>query len=131
MKAIIEVARHGLDEALEIARRFDAGEAVPEADYYLRFDSAPLLFSRLTGTRLALLDRLRRLGPCSVYALARSAGRNYSNVHRDVAVLASGAGAGGVSRRVFLRRHLIRNMPIVDAVRGHRLVAVQPVQNRH
>jgi len=87
MKAIIEVARHGLDDALEIARRFDAGEDVPEADYYLRFDSAPLLFSRLTGTRLELLDRLRRLGPCSVYALAKSAGRNYSNVHRDVAVL--------------------------------------------
>jgi len=87
MKAIVEVARHGRDEALDIARRFDAGEAVPEADYSLRFDSARLLFSYLTGARMALLDRLRKLGPCSVYALAKSAGRNYSNVHRDVAAL--------------------------------------------
>jgi len=87
MKAIVEVARHGLDEALEIARRFDAGEAVPEADYYLRFDSARLLLSHLTGSRMELLDRLRRTGPCNVAQLAKSAGRNYSNVHRDVAAL--------------------------------------------
>jgi predicted transcriptional regulator len=31
-----------------------------------------------------LLDTLRRVGPCSVYALAKAADRNYSNVHTDV-----------------------------------------------
>jgi predicted transcriptional regulator len=31
-----------------------------------------------------LLDTLRKVGPCSVYALAKSANRNYSNVHTDV-----------------------------------------------
>jgi len=87
MKAIVEVARHGPDRAMEIARRFDAGQSVPETDYYLRFDSARQLLSHLTGSRMELLDRLRRIGPCSVYALAKSAGRNYSNVHRDVAAL--------------------------------------------
>jgi predicted transcriptional regulator len=34
-----------------------------------------------------LLDTLRRVGPCSVYALAKAAQRNYSNVHADVARL--------------------------------------------
>jgi len=88
MKAMIKIAQLGQpDEVLEIARRFDAGEVVPEADYALRFDSARWLFSCLTGTRFDLLERLRKMGPCSVYALAKSAGRNYSNVHRDVAAL--------------------------------------------
>lgn len=45
------------------------------------------LFSDLTPARLELLDTLRRAGPCSVYALAKTAGRNYSNVHSDVAAL--------------------------------------------
>jgi predicted transcriptional regulator len=30
------------------------------------------------------LDTLRRMGPSSMYALAKVAGRNYSNVHTDV-----------------------------------------------
>jgi predicted transcriptional regulator len=34
--------------------------------------------------RVDLLDTLRRVGPCSVYALAKAADRNYSNVHTDV-----------------------------------------------
>ncbi|HAM21780.1 MAG TPA: hypothetical protein DCQ04_05795 [Actinobacteria bacterium] len=34
-----------------------------------------------------LLDTLHRVGPCSVYALAKAAERNYSNVHSDVARL--------------------------------------------
>ena len=40
--------------------------------------------SRVTPARLDLLDTLRRVGPCSVYALAKAAERNYSNVHTDV-----------------------------------------------
>jgi predicted transcriptional regulator len=31
-----------------------------------------------------LLDTLRRVGPCSVYSLAKAAERNYSNVHTDI-----------------------------------------------
>jgi len=89
MKAIIDVAPSGtaFDEAMEIARRVDAGEMVPEADYTIHFSSARQLLSHLTGARMELLDRMRRQGPCSVNALAKSAGRNYSNVHRDVAAL--------------------------------------------
>lgn len=35
--------------------------------------------------RIDLLEALRQCGPCSVYALAKETGRNYSNVHTDVA----------------------------------------------
>ena len=31
-----------------------------------------------------LLDTLSKTGPCSVYALAKTAERNYSNVHTDI-----------------------------------------------
>ena len=46
-----------------------------------------MLFAEFTPARLELLDTLRRVGPCSVYALAKAAERNYSNVHTDVARL--------------------------------------------
>ncbi len=68
----------------EIARRADAGLPVPEADYHLNFSSATQLFAELTPARLALLERLKRQGPLSIYALAKASGRNYSNVYRDV-----------------------------------------------
>ena len=53
----------------------------------LIFESARALFADITPARLDLLDALRRAGPCSVYALAKSTGRNYSNVHADIARL--------------------------------------------
>ncbi|MFT3791523.1 MAG: hypothetical protein QM741_10670 [Rudaea sp.] len=89
MKAIIDIATRSetFDHALTIARRVDAGEPVPAADYRLHFDSARLLFSKLTPSRVELLDTLRKVGACSVYALAKAASRNYSNVHSDVAAL--------------------------------------------
>jgi predicted transcriptional regulator len=46
--------------------------------------SARVLFSELTPARIDLLDTLRRMGPSSMYALAKVAERNYSNVHTDV-----------------------------------------------
>jgi predicted transcriptional regulator len=53
----------------------------------LSFESAKTLFSELTPARLDLLNTLRGVGPCSVYALAKFAERNYSNIHTDVARL--------------------------------------------
>jgi len=92
MRAIINVAPHKafFETArvqLAAMRRAEAGEPVDEADYVLHFETAGLLLSHLTGSRMELLDRLRRIGPCNVSQLAKSAGRNYSNVHRDVAAL--------------------------------------------
>jgi len=80
MKAIIEVSRRN--------NIFDAVRADIAAggneDFHLAFDSARLLFSELTPARLDLLDTLRKAGVCTVYALAKAAERNYSNVHTDV-----------------------------------------------
>jgi len=92
MRAIINVAPHEAffetaRAQLAAMRRAEAGEPVNEADYVLHFETASLLLSHLTGSRMELLDRLRRIGPCNVSQLAKSAGRNYSNVHRDIAAL--------------------------------------------
>ena len=83
MKAIIELGKKG--SIFAVARKQIASEGEP--DYHLSFESARTLFSLLTPARIDLLDTLRRSGPCSVYALAKTAGRNYSNVHADIAQL--------------------------------------------
>jgi predicted transcriptional regulator len=86
MKAIIEVARKG--SAVRTARQqLAAARQGRSSDYRLSFESARTLFAELTPARLDLLDTLRKAGPCSVYALAKAAERNYSNVHTDVARL--------------------------------------------
>ena len=86
MKAIIEVA--GKRVAVKSARQQLAASRRGRApDYRLSFESARSLFAELTPARLDLLDTLRKVGPCSVYALAKAADRNYSNVHTDVAGL--------------------------------------------
>jgi len=83
MKAIIELGKKG--GIFDVARKQVA--SAQEPDYHLSFESARTLFTLLTPARIDLLDTLRRSGPSSVYALAKQAGRNYSNVHADVAQL--------------------------------------------
>ncbi len=86
MKAIIEVAKRGA--AIRSARQQIAASRRGQApEFRLSFESARALFSDFTPARLELLDTLRRVGPCSVYALAKAAQRNYSNVHSDVSRL--------------------------------------------
>ena len=88
-KAIIEITRpHAyLAHARATARCLDAGETLPEADYHLGFETAAQLFGELTPARMALLEALQQTGPTSIYSLAKQLGRNYSNVHADVAKL--------------------------------------------
>lgn len=83
MKAIIDIARAGsiFDAALADI------EAGGDENFHLSFESARTLFAELTPARFDLLNTLRQVGPCSVYALAKAAERNYSNVHKDVARL--------------------------------------------
>lgn len=83
MKAIIELGKKG--SVFGTARRQLASGQEP--DYHLAFESARTLFSMLTPARIDLLDTLRQAGPCSTYALAKRADRNYSNVHTDIARL--------------------------------------------
>lgn len=86
MKAIIEVAKAG--SAARAARQQLAAYRIGTSpDFRLSFESARSLFADLTPARVDLLDTLRRVGPCSVYALANAAARNYSNVHTDIARL--------------------------------------------
>jgi predicted transcriptional regulator len=83
MKAIIEVAPAGA--AIKTARQqLSAARRGRTPDFRLSFESSRSLFSELTPARVDLLHTLRRVGPCSVYALAKAADRNYSNVHSDV-----------------------------------------------
>ena len=88
-KAIIGISewtttRRGL---LELGRRLDSGEQMPDADYHLNFATPTQMFSELTPKRMELLYRLKREGALSVYRLAKETGRNYSNVHTDIARL--------------------------------------------
>lgn len=83
MKAIIEVNRRGsiFDT---VAGQISAARQGQTPDFRLSFESARTLFAELTPARLDLLDTLRRAGPSSIYAVAKAAGRNYSNVHTDL-----------------------------------------------
>ena len=86
MKAIIELNAKG--SIFRTAREQLAGaRRGRRTDYRLSFQSAKTLFSEFTPARIELLDTLRKNGPCSVYALAKAAERNYSNVHTDIARL--------------------------------------------
>ena len=88
MKAVIEIAPRG--SVFAVARnQLKAAETDPlfGADYHLSFESARALFAELTPARIDLLESLRQCGPCSVYALAKTVARNYSNVHTDVGKL--------------------------------------------
>ncbi|MBD2281128.1 MAG: MarR family transcriptional regulator [Dolichospermum sp. DEX189] len=83
MKAIIEVAKRG--SAIRSARQqIKDSEIGKPVNFRLSFESAKSLFSELTPARLDLLDTLSKIEPCSIYALAKTAERNYSNVHTDV-----------------------------------------------
>lgn len=83
MKAIVELARRGT--VFETAaQQLTAGLA---SDYRLHFESARALFIDLTPARIDLLDTLLHLSLCSEYTLAKTAGRNHSHVHIDVAAL--------------------------------------------
>lgn len=68
----------------EVARRIDAGEALPAADYHLGFANAAQLLAELPPRRLDTLRAVKRLGPVSIYAVAKALARNYSNVYADV-----------------------------------------------
>ena len=47
----------------------------------------PLLLRTLTPARWALVERLKKEGPLSIYRLAKRLERDYKNVHTDVAQL--------------------------------------------
>ncbi|AUB84745.1 hypothetical protein [Candidatus Thiodictyon syntrophicum] len=88
-KAIVRVAHWTRTKAelADLARRAQTGEALPETDYQLGFASAAQLFDELTPARLAMLDRLKGLGPVSIVALAGHLARDSRQVQIDIAKL--------------------------------------------
>jgi predicted transcriptional regulator len=88
-KALITNRSHAELDAYERdrVRRAMAGEDLEEADYILNYPDVTRAFRDVTPERYRLLEVLQRLGPVSIYALARELGRNYSNVHADISAL--------------------------------------------
>jgi predicted transcriptional regulator len=72
------------ESVLDLARKIEAGEDLPEGDYHLGFADAGQLLAELPPRRLDTLRAIKRQGPASIYAIAKRLGRNYSNVHADV-----------------------------------------------
>ena len=91
MSGTLNIRVSGRAEALdrfEAAWHLATGRAAPPSLAVLSFTDLPQLLANLTPARWALLERLRKTGATSVYALARALQRDYKNVHTDVARLA-------------------------------------------
>ena len=82
----VSAAADALDR-FEAAWHLASGRAAPAPLAVLSFADLPLLLKSLTPARWELLKRLRAAGPVSVFALAKLLGRDYKNVHTDVARL--------------------------------------------
>lgn len=74
-------------DRFEAAWHLATGRKAPAPLEVLSFADLPLLLKTLTPARWALLRELKKLGPASVFALARHLKRDYKNVHTDVARL--------------------------------------------
>jgi predicted transcriptional regulator len=72
-------------DRFEAAWHLATGRPAPEPLRLLSFPDLPGLLKSLTPARWEMLQHLRREGPLSVLALARALGRDYKNVHTDVA----------------------------------------------
>jgi len=82
----VETADTFFAEALEMARRLDAGEREAK-EATLAFPSLAALVKLMTPNRAKLLGALRRGGATSIRVLAKDLSRDYRGVHSDVAAL--------------------------------------------
>jgi predicted transcriptional regulator len=81
-------AREDALDRFEAAWHLASGRRPPAPVALLSFGELPLLAKNLTPARWDLLRRLKAAGPQTVFALAKLLGRDYKNVHTDVARLA-------------------------------------------
>ena len=87
MPRTLYVRLSGREDALdrfEAAWHLASGRAAPAPLSVLSFADLPLLVKNLTPARWALLKRLAKEGPLSIFALAKRLHRDYKNVHTDV-----------------------------------------------
>ena len=75
-----------LDRAASVMEALEAGES-PEQYFGIGFDSITRLNKIFTPKRWELIERLRREGAMTIYALAKLLKRNYKNVRTDVVML--------------------------------------------
>lgn len=80
-------ARDDALDRFEAAWHLASGRRPPEPLAVLSFADLPLLAKTLTPARWQLLEQLAKAGPMTIYALAQLLGRDYKNVHTDVARL--------------------------------------------
>ena len=80
-------ARDALDRFEAAWNRRNEGRKL-ERLRVLSLEDLPLLLRTLTPARWELIDRLREVGPLSIYQLAKLSRRDYKNVHTDVTALA-------------------------------------------
>ncbi len=80
-------ARDALDRFEAAWNRRNEGRKL-ERLRVLSLEDLPLLLRTLTPARWELIDRLREVGPLSIYQLAKLLRRDYKNVHTDVTALA-------------------------------------------
>lgn len=89
-KRVLHIEVSSLQESLrqfaKVWAHAERGEAV-ETYEGVGFESMAQLLATLTPKRWELLERLKQEGPMTVYALAKSLGRDYKNVHTDVKAL--------------------------------------------
>lgn len=78
--------RDALDRFEAAWNRAAAGEP-PRPWHVLSLEDLPAMTKTLSPARWELLKSLKQHGPCSIYELARRLGRDYKNVHGDVAAL--------------------------------------------
>ena len=74
-------------DRFEAAWHLASGRQPPAPLELLSFADLPLLMKSLTPARWELLKRLKTAGPLTIFALAKLLGRDYKNVHTDVAQL--------------------------------------------
>ena len=80
-------ARDDALDRFEAAWHLASGRAALAPFAVLSFADLPLLVKILTPARWDLLEKLRKKGPLSIFALAKLLGRDYKNVHTDVSRL--------------------------------------------
>lgn len=95
MQVRVGTASDALDRFEDAWNRVASGASATPL-YAILFSDLPALLAALTPRRWQMLERLRAVGPMTIFALAKLLGRNYKNVHTDVARFAE---MGLVERR--------------------------------
>ena len=91
-KRVLHIEISTLGESLaRFAETWKRAERKKKVEPYfgVGFESMASLLGALTPKRWELVERLRKVGPMTVYQLAKLLGRNYKNVHSDVKALAA------------------------------------------